>query len=157
LGKVAQELREFERARNDYQQALQIFIEFDDRYSQARTYHQLGMVAQELREFEQARNDYQQALQIFIEFDDRYSQAGTYYQLGKVAEECQEFEEAQANYLKALEIYVEYNDNHTLGIVLRGCDRLYKSHPSPQLLSAISQVLNISDAEVLQLFEQVTA
>jgi Flp pilus assembly protein TadD len=30
---VAQELREFEQARNDYQQALQIFIEFDDRYS----------------------------------------------------------------------------------------------------------------------------
>jgi hypothetical protein len=34
LGAVAQELREFEQARNDYQQALQIFIEFGDRYSQ---------------------------------------------------------------------------------------------------------------------------
>jgi tetratricopeptide (TPR) repeat protein len=70
LLKLAQELREFEQAQKDYQQALQIYIEFNDRYSQASTYHQLGIVAQELREFEQARNDYQQALQIFIEFGD---------------------------------------------------------------------------------------
>jgi Tfp pilus assembly protein PilF len=54
-----------------YQQALQISIEFGDRYSQVRTYHNLGAVAQALREFEQARNDYQQALQICIEFGDR--------------------------------------------------------------------------------------
>ncbi len=87
---VALELREFEQARNDYQQALQIKIEFNDRYSQASTYHQLGMVAQELREFEQARNDYQQALQIKIEFNDRYSQASTYHQLGR--QELREFE-----------------------------------------------------------------
>ena len=35
LGIIAQKLREFEQARNDYQQALKIFIEFGDRYSQA--------------------------------------------------------------------------------------------------------------------------
>jgi Tfp pilus assembly protein PilF len=32
LGAVAQELREFEEARRNYQQALQIKIEFGDRY-----------------------------------------------------------------------------------------------------------------------------
>jgi tetratricopeptide (TPR) repeat protein len=58
-------------------------IEFNDRYSQASTYHQLGIVAQELREYEQARAHYQQALDIKIEFNDRYSQADrTYHQLG---------------------------------------------------------------------------
>jgi tetratricopeptide (TPR) repeat protein len=79
LGRVAQELREFEQARVYYQQALDIFIEFCDRYSQASSYHQLGRVAQELREFEQAKAYYQQALDIFIEFCDRYSQARTYH------------------------------------------------------------------------------
>ncbi|TAF52208.1 MAG: CHAT domain-containing protein, partial [Oscillatoriales cyanobacterium] len=68
LGIVAQELREYEEARRNYQQALQIKIEFNDRYSQASTYHQLGIVAQKLRDYEEARRNYQQALQIFIEF-----------------------------------------------------------------------------------------
>ena len=104
LGIVAQELREFEQARTDYQQALQIFIEFNDRYSQAGTYHQLGIVAQELREFEEARTHYQQALQIYIEFNDRYSQAGTYPNLGVVAQALREFEQARTNYQQALQI-----------------------------------------------------
>jgi len=163
LGMVAQELREYEQARKDYQQALQIYIEYNDRYSQAGTYHQLGIVAEELREYEQARKDYQQALQIFIEYNDRYSQAGTYHQLGIVAEELREFEESGSNYLKALQLYVEYNDQHNLGIVFRSCKRLYQSHSSDQLLSAIGQAIPVpggfangcSEAEVLQLFDQL--
>jgi len=59
LGYVAQELREFAEARRNYRQALDIKIEFGDRYSQADTYHQLGYVAQELREFAEARRNYQ--------------------------------------------------------------------------------------------------
>jgi tetratricopeptide (TPR) repeat protein len=70
---VAQEQREFEEARKNYNKALEIFIEFNDRYSQAKTYHQLGMVAEEQWEFEEARKNYNKALEIFIEFDDRYS------------------------------------------------------------------------------------
>jgi tetratricopeptide (TPR) repeat protein len=124
LGRVAQELREFEQARADYQQALQIKVEFNDRYEQASTYHQLGKVAQDLREFEQARADYQQALQIYVEFDDRYEQASTYHNLGKVAQDLREFEQARADYQQALQIFVEFNDrysqaytHHNLGIV----------------------------------------
>ncbi|MEI6430379.1 MAG: CHAT domain-containing protein, partial [Pseudanabaena sp. ELA607] len=54
LGRVSQELREYGEARQNYQQALAIKIEFGDRYSQASTYHQLGIVAQELREYGEA-------------------------------------------------------------------------------------------------------
>ncbi len=77
-----EELREYEQARSHYQKALDIKVEFNDRYSQASTYHQLGMVAQKLREYEQARSHYQKALDITVEFNDRYSQASTYHQLG---------------------------------------------------------------------------
>jgi hypothetical protein len=35
LGNVAQDLREYDQARDYYQQALEIKIEFGDRYSQA--------------------------------------------------------------------------------------------------------------------------
>ena len=115
----------------------------------------MGRVAQELREYEQARKDYQQALEINIEYNDRYSQAATYHNLGSVAQELREFEESGSNYLKALQLYVEYNDQHNLGIVFRSCKRLYQSHSSDQLLSAIGQAIGCSEAEVLQLFEQL--
>ena len=124
LGYVAQELREFAEARRNYQQALDIKIEFGDRYSQADTYHQLGYVAQELREFAEARRNYQQALEIYIESSDRYSQADTYHNLGNVAYLLEEFSEAKRNYQQALEIYIESSDRyeqastyHQLGMV----------------------------------------
>ncbi len=113
LGIVAQELREYEQARSHYQQALDIFIEYNDRYTQATVYHQLGIVAEALREYEQARSHYQQALDIKIEFNDRYSQARTYHQLGSVAEELREYEQARSHYQQALDIYIEYNDRYS--------------------------------------------
>jgi tetratricopeptide (TPR) repeat protein len=70
LGIVAEEMREYAQARDFYQLALSIFIEFGDRFSQARTYHNLGIVAQEMREYAQARDFYQLALAIKIEFGD---------------------------------------------------------------------------------------
>ncbi|MCC5640220.1 tetratricopeptide repeat protein [Nostoc sp. CHAB 5844] len=110
LGRVAQELREFEQARRNFQQALDIYIEYGDHYGCAKTYHELGIVAQELREFEQARRNYQQALDIFIEYGERYSCAKTYHQLGNVAQYLREFEQARRNYQQALDIKIEYGD-----------------------------------------------
>ncbi|MEI2580313.1 tetratricopeptide repeat protein [Scytonema sp. PRP1] len=112
LGIVAQDLREFEEARRNYQQALQIKIEFGDRYLSASTYHELGRVAQELREFEEARRNYQQALQIYIEFGDRYECARTYHHLGMVAQALREFEEARHNYQLALQIKIDFGDRY---------------------------------------------
>ena len=43
---------------NLYQQALQIKIEYQDRYAQASTYHNLGMVAEEQRKWERAQDYY---------------------------------------------------------------------------------------------------
>ncbi|MCA2623114.1 MAG: tetratricopeptide repeat protein [Microcystis sp. M20BS1] len=124
LGIVAQELREWEQARSYYQQAIEIFIEYGDRFSQARTLHQLGYLAQELREWEQARSYYLQAIEIFIEYGDRFSQARTLHQLGYLAEELREWEQARSYYLQAIEIKIEYGDRysqastlHQLGIV----------------------------------------
>ncbi|TRU47331.1 MAG: tetratricopeptide repeat protein [Microcystis aeruginosa Ma_QC_Ch_20071001_S25] len=124
LGRVAQELREWEQARSYYRQALEIFIEYGARYEQASTLHQLGIVAQELREWEQARSYYRQALEIKIEYGARYEQASTLHNLGMVAQELREWEQARSYYQQALEICIEYGDRysqaktlHQLGIV----------------------------------------
>ncbi len=73
LGRVAQELREWEQARSYYQQAIEIKIEYGDRYEQAGTLHQLGGVAEGVGELSQAKSYYLQALQIWAEFNDGYS------------------------------------------------------------------------------------
>lgn len=73
LGIVAQEQRQWKQAEAYYQQALQIKIEYQDRYAQASTYHQLGMVAQEQRQWEQAEDYYLHALETYVAFKDNYS------------------------------------------------------------------------------------
>jgi Tfp pilus assembly protein PilF len=59
---VAQEQRQWATAESHYRQALALKIEFNDRYSQASTYHQLGIVAQEQRQWATAESHYRQAL-----------------------------------------------------------------------------------------------
>jgi tetratricopeptide (TPR) repeat protein len=113
LGNVAHEMREYAQARDFYQQALAIYIEFGDRYSQARTYHNLGIVAQEMREYAQARDFYQQALAIKIEFGDRFSQARIYHQLGILAQEMREYAQARDFYQQALTIKIEFGDRYS--------------------------------------------
>jgi tetratricopeptide (TPR) repeat protein len=115
LGRVAQEQRQWQQAELYYQQALQIYIEYNDRYKQAGTYHNLGNVAQEQRQWAQAEQYYQQALQIFIEYNDRYAQAGTYHQLGIVAQEQRQWAQAEQYYQQALQIKIEYNDRYAQG------------------------------------------
>ncbi len=70
---VAQEQRLWQQAEQYFQQALQIKIEFADRYSQASTYHNLGIVAEEQQQWQQAREYLLQALEIFGEYNDEYS------------------------------------------------------------------------------------
>ncbi len=113
LGRVAQEQRRWQQAEQYYQQALQIFIEYNERYSQASTYHNLGIVAQEQRQWEQAEQYYQQALQVCIEYNDRYSQARTYHHLGWVAQEQRQWQQAEQYYQQALQISIEYNERYS--------------------------------------------
>jgi tetratricopeptide (TPR) repeat protein len=70
---VAQELREYEEARRNYQLALAIKVEFGDRYGQASTYHNLGNVAEELGELAEAKTNFLQACQIWAQFNDKYN------------------------------------------------------------------------------------
>ena len=124
LGMVAGEQRQWAQAEAYYQQALAIYIEFNDRHRQADTYHGLGQVERELRQWAQAEQHHQHALAIFIEFDDRYNQAKTLHTLGSVALGQRNYEQAQEYYQQALTLYIEFSDKfwqagayHQLGVV----------------------------------------
>lgn len=111
LGAVAQAQRQWQQAEQYYQQALQIYIEYND-YGQAGTYHQLGTLAQDQQQWKKAEQYYQHALQIKIEYNDRYSQASTYHQLGIVADEQRQWQQVEQYYQQALQIYIAYNDRY---------------------------------------------
>ncbi|MGL6343922.1 MAG: tetratricopeptide repeat protein, partial [Waterburya sp.] len=62
----------FQQAQDYYQLALDIFIEYGDRYSQASSYFQLGRVAEELEELEQAKSYYLKDLELTAESNDEH-------------------------------------------------------------------------------------
>jgi len=84
LGIVAQTQRQWATAESHYNQALQLFIEFNDRYSQASTYHQLGRVVEELENWQEAFDFLFQDLIISLEFNDEHGAGITLRSLSRV-------------------------------------------------------------------------
>ncbi|MGK7898155.1 MAG: tetratricopeptide repeat protein [Xenococcus sp. (in: cyanobacteria)] len=124
LGSVAEGSRQFGQAQDYYQQALKIYIEYDEHDRKAQIYHQLGIIAQQLWQFEQAQDYYQQALKIYIEYDEHYEQADTLHQLGTIAQQLGQLQQAKDYYKQALSIFIEYDKHyeqagtlHQLGIL----------------------------------------
>jgi tetratricopeptide (TPR) repeat protein len=77
LGLVAQEQQQWEQAEQYYQHALQMKIEYNDRYSQATTYGQLGLLELDRKHWSQARDYLLHALEIFIAYEDNHYISGT--------------------------------------------------------------------------------
>lgn len=124
LGLMAQGQRQWQQAEQYYQQALQLDIEYHDRYRQADTYHQLGIVAKDQRQWQQAEQYFQQALQIFIEYNDNYEPADIYGELGNMAHSQQKWQQAEQYYQQALQIFIEYNNRHHQGLVYHNLGRV---------------------------------
>jgi tetratricopeptide (TPR) repeat protein len=70
LGIVAQHQQQWRQAEQYYQQALQIYTEYNDRHVQAKTYYQLGFLEHEQLHWSQACDYLLRALEIFISFED---------------------------------------------------------------------------------------
>ncbi len=81
---MAEAQRQWAQAEQYYQQALQIKIEYQDRYSQASTYHQLGRVAQEQQQWKQAQDYLLKDLEISTEFNDEHGMAITLRSLARL-------------------------------------------------------------------------
>ena len=84
LGAVAQAQRRWMQSEQYYQQALQICIEYNDRYSQASTYHQLGRVAEE--QWVQAREYFLRALKTYVDYNDTHDRNIVLHSLAKLWE-----------------------------------------------------------------------
>ena len=126
LGVVAEEQQKLEEAEQYFQMALQINIEFNNRYSQATAFHQLGLVARKQNNLEVAKNYYQKAIQVFSDLNDDYTKSQSIHALGSVYLLQKNYSEAENCYQTALEIYKYFNDfaliskvSHQLGSLAR--------------------------------------
>jgi tetratricopeptide (TPR) repeat protein len=146
-------LEDRQQAEEYYQKALEIKIDFNDRYRQASTYHQLGMVAQVQRKWPQAEEYYQKALEIYIDFNDRYEQGHIYYQLGTMAMEQRLWDIARENLLKALEIFIEFRDQQNCAIALGNLARLWQATTDCRVLDEVTRILSIGQEEAKKLLE----
>ncbi|MEO6891606.1 MAG: hypothetical protein ABI456_18640 [Ktedonobacteraceae bacterium] len=77
VGAVAQQQRHWSQAEDFYQQALEIFIDGDDRSAQASIYAQLGFLAQSQQQWPYARASLLHALEICVAAHDTYHRSIT--------------------------------------------------------------------------------
>jgi tetratricopeptide (TPR) repeat protein len=107
LGVVANEQKDNEAAKEYYQKALVIYMQYQDVYSQGRVYQNLGVVAQEQKDYQGAEEYYQKALTIYVQYQDAHRQGRVYQNLGITAKEQKDYQAAKESYQKALERYLQ--------------------------------------------------
>ncbi len=154
LGTVAAEQHQWDQAEENFKKALDIKMEFNDRYAQASTYHQLGFVAEERRRWEEAEAYFQKALRIKQEFNDRLAQAVTFHHLGLVAQRRRKWEVAREYFEQSLAIHQEFKkeaeqaeDHEKLGLLAeeQGKSEMAQAHFQSAL--AMYQKLDIPRAQ----------
>jgi tetratricopeptide (TPR) repeat protein len=157
LGLVAMMQDQWQQAEQYYRQALQLYVEDNDRYDQAITYLGLGMVAQEQREFQQAEQYYQQALRIYDHLEKRYDQAHAYGQLGLLEQERMQWSQALDYFLRALEIFIaDKNDKYKV-ITVSYIAQLWKASGNESLPAAVATILGASVEEIENLLRKMLA
>jgi tetratricopeptide (TPR) repeat protein len=113
LGNTHRSIREFDKAKFYFQEAINLSSEFDDKRSEAATLYNLGDVCFDLREFKQARLLFEKSLDLRTQIGDRRNSAANYHMLGYAAQELRDYEEARQNFQQALAIKIEFGDRYS--------------------------------------------
>ena len=116
LGKAHQSIREFDKAKFYFQQAIELSGEIDDKRSEAVALCNLGIVYFSQRELKQSRLLFENSLNLLTQIGDRRDSAANYHMLGCVAQELREYEEARQNYQLALAITIEFEDRYSQAV-----------------------------------------
>jgi len=124
LGRVAEEQRDFQAAREWYLKSLHIKEKHGNLHGAALSYHQLGIVAQEERDFKAAQEWYLRSLAILEKQGDLNRAASSYHQLGRLEEEEGDFKAAREWYLKSLAIAEKQGDLHGAAITYHQLGRV---------------------------------
>ena len=83
-------MREYGEARQNYQLALAINIEFGDRYFQSFIHNNLGYLAASENNLTEAAQNLLQALKIFFQFQDRHNMEKVVNSLSRIYQATQD-------------------------------------------------------------------
>ena len=97
-------------AKDYLEQAVQLFQQLADRFSEAESILRLGVVHVSLSEYEEARTAYQKALPLFQQIGEKLGEANCIYSLGDVHLRLSDYEAARTAYQKALLLFQQIGD-----------------------------------------------
>lgn len=100
----------YAQARKQFQEALQIWQQVENRAGEAAARHQLATIALRQGEYEWARSEFEKALEIQQEIENRGGEAATRHQIATVAMNQGQYERARSEFEKAFEIRQEIRD-----------------------------------------------
>ncbi|PZO57844.1 MAG: hypothetical protein DCF15_06185 [Phormidesmis priestleyi] len=104
------ELGQFEAAIAFWEQALQLYVELEDRAGESSILGSLGVAYKELGDYEKAIDLHQQALEISIEVNDKLLQARSLNNLGVTYKNQDEYLQAIIAFERSLELAEETNN-----------------------------------------------
>lgn len=118
MGVVYMEMRQWDMARDFFQQALAVSREDHDRSREARTLTNLGNIHLQLHELQECLDYYHQALAIYREIGEIYSEGQIQNNIGYLYGMLQRQQDAISSYERSLAIFREIEDVHGQGAVL---------------------------------------
>ncbi len=99
-----------DEALKSYQQALDLFIELDDRLGQANTLKAIGDVHMFCDQHDAAERCYERALDLFIATGDRLGQANSLKAIGDLSTARAQHDAALDSYARALDLFTAIGD-----------------------------------------------
>ncbi len=112
LGLLYDSLGEWDIARTQFEESLEIAQRLGNQYIIAARLHALGVLAQKRGQLEEAEQWYRQSLAIKERLGKPQGQATTLHQLGSIAQERGQLEEAEQWYRQSLAIKEHLSDEH---------------------------------------------
>ena len=113
LGNTHRSIREFDKAKFYFQEAIDLSSELDDKSSEAKALFKLGGIYFDLREFNKASLLFERSLNLRTQIGDHRNSAANYHMLGRVAQALRQYRKARQNYQQALAIDIEFGDRYS--------------------------------------------
>jgi tetratricopeptide (TPR) repeat protein len=125
-GDVYMEMSDYKKAITEFEQALQLFKEINDRKKIAEVLGDLAKPHCYLSDYPKALNCLKQSLKIKRELKDKSGEAHCFIGLGIIYYNLSDYANSLDNYLKALHVYTEIGDQYGIASSLGNSGLVYE-------------------------------
>ena len=116
IGRLHQELQQWDEALVAYQNALTVYQHNDQRQELGDTYHQIGEVYERQQQWQQALEAYQQALAAQEQHDQQQRSDIIHRQIGMLYQDQKQWQRALDAFQRALELQEEHAKDERIGL-----------------------------------------